>query len=254
MPSFRLELNRCASAVLAIAALSAAMVLPQAQAAAVSGQGTWETTLQGRDLDGNAATFEAYYDTSTNTTWLADANFAKTSGYDADGLMNWEAAKTWADNLVVGNYSDWSLPFVMDTLNPGCDATYYVGGLAHDCGYNLDTGTQLGHLFKVTLGNKAYYNVDATPQSGWGLSNTGPFSNLQPDLYWSGVGYSYYDAFAFYMFSGYQLGVNKRGEQGLAWAQRWGDVAAAVVPEPSTYVLMGLGLAALMVVRKRRHH
>jgi hypothetical protein len=34
----------------------------------VSGQGTWETTLQGRDLAGNAATIEAYYDTTLNIT------------------------------------------------------------------------------------------------------------------------------------------------------------------------------------------
>ena len=60
-----------------------------ANAASVSGQGTWKTTLQGRDLDGNLFTIEAYYDTALNITWLADANYAKTSGYDADGLMNW---------------------------------------------------------------------------------------------------------------------------------------------------------------------
>jgi hypothetical protein len=43
-----------------------------ASAAAVSGQGTWETTLQGRDLDGNTTTFEAYFDTALDITWLAE--------------------------------------------------------------------------------------------------------------------------------------------------------------------------------------
>jgi hypothetical protein len=47
-------------------------------AASISGQGTWESTLQGRDLDGNLTTFEAYYDTALNITWLADANYAGT--------------------------------------------------------------------------------------------------------------------------------------------------------------------------------
>lgn len=42
-------------------------------AISISGQGTWETTLQGRDLDGNLNTFKAYYDTVLNITWLADA-------------------------------------------------------------------------------------------------------------------------------------------------------------------------------------
>ena len=34
----------------------------------ISGQGTWETTLESRDLDGNVATIEAYYDTALNIT------------------------------------------------------------------------------------------------------------------------------------------------------------------------------------------
>ena len=50
------------------------------------------------------------YDSDLNITWLADANYAQTSGYDADGRMNWGAANTWADNLVYGGYSDWRLP------------------------------------------------------------------------------------------------------------------------------------------------
>lgn len=41
-----------------------------AHASSVSGQGTWETTLQGRDLDGNLSTAEAYYDTETLRAWL----------------------------------------------------------------------------------------------------------------------------------------------------------------------------------------
>ena len=32
------------------------------------------------------------YDDVLNVTWLQDANYAKTSGYDADGRMNWTAA------------------------------------------------------------------------------------------------------------------------------------------------------------------
>lgn len=70
MPSFLPELKRRASGALAVAVLAVGVV-PAAQAA-----GTWQTTLQGRDLDGNATTFEAYYDTVLDITWLADANYA----------------------------------------------------------------------------------------------------------------------------------------------------------------------------------
>ena len=34
------------------------------------------------------------YDDILGVTWLQDANYAKTSGYDADGRMNWANANT----------------------------------------------------------------------------------------------------------------------------------------------------------------
>ena len=42
-----------------------------AEAVPVSGQGTWEMTLLARDLDGNVATVEAWYDTLLDITRLA---------------------------------------------------------------------------------------------------------------------------------------------------------------------------------------
>ena len=69
-------------------------------------------------------------DTDLNITWLADANYAKTSGYaeawsnGADGQMNWDAARMWAANLslvdAVNNitYDNWRLPTVVDTGTP----------------------------------------------------------------------------------------------------------------------------------------
>ena len=45
-----------------------------AQAAGVSGQGTWETTLQARDIN-HDGTVDAYYDSELHITWLTDANF-----------------------------------------------------------------------------------------------------------------------------------------------------------------------------------
>lgn len=95
-----------------IAALSlcAAVAVPSiASAVAISGQGAWETTLQGRDLDGDLSTFEAYYDTVLDITWLADANYAQTSGYDNDGVMSWYSAMSWTTQLEYNGYSDWRL-------------------------------------------------------------------------------------------------------------------------------------------------
>ena len=33
------------------------------------------------------------YDTDLNITWLQDANYAQTSGFDADGKMTWNEAR-----------------------------------------------------------------------------------------------------------------------------------------------------------------
>ena len=84
--------------LLAMAAVSTAALMPLAHAAGVQGQGTWETTLQGRDLDGDLSNGpEAFFDTVLNVTWLADANHAKTTNYaaaDSSGAMTWAEAKT----------------------------------------------------------------------------------------------------------------------------------------------------------------
>ena len=39
------------------------------------------------------------YDTHFDITWLKDAKYALTSGYDSDGLMSWPDAMSWASNL-----------------------------------------------------------------------------------------------------------------------------------------------------------
>ena len=185
------------------------------ESASVSGKGTWETTLQGRDLDGNASTYEAYYDTVLDITWLADANYAQTSGFDSDGRMTWASAVAWANSLVVGTYDDWRLPTVTDIGTSGC--TYGAGNLSYgtggDCGYNVDTATgELASLWYDTLGNTPYYSTTGTSaQAGWGLSNTGPFSNLQSSVYWSGTECAPLTggAWGFYTDGGYQDGTRK---------------------------------------------
>lgn len=257
MSTYLFELTRGARAVraaLAVVAL-AATALPQAQAAGVSGQGTWETTLQGRDLDGNTANgFEAYYDTALNITWLADANYAKTSGYDADGLLTWDQAEAWVASLNVNGIAGWRLPTTVDTGAPGCDNEHALGGT--DCGYNVDTSTsEMAHMFYVTLGNKALVDTAGNYQNGNGPSNTGPFENGPFGIYWSGkvvapnrncVGNC---AWLFGFNVGNQ-GYSSKASEYYAWAVRPGDVAA--VPEPQTYALLLAGVAALMAARKQR--
>ena len=164
-------------------------------AAPISGQGTWESTLQGRDLDGNLSTAEAYYDTTLNITWLADANFAYGSSYDAadgdiDGRTSWANAMNWAANLnpYSSGITGWELPEILDTGAPGCNFTFS----GSDCGANVDVTTSaMAHMFYVTLGNLSTCDgiqcgPGSTPQPGGGLTNTGLFQNIHDnDLYLS---------------------------------------------------------------------
>lgn len=155
------------------------------------------------------------YDTDLNITWLQDANYAMTSGFDADGQMTWDEAMSWANNLVYGGFNDWRLP---NTLQPDLTCSGQIAG--DSFGYNC-TGSEMGHLYYTELGNTA----------GGPLTNTGPFINMQGN-YWSGTEHALLPtilAWSFNFFNGVQDADSKDSNY-YAWAVRDGDVAA--VPEP----------------------
>jgi hypothetical protein len=139
---------------------------------------------------------------------------------------------------------------VTDTGASGCDIAY----TGTDCGHNVDTSTgEMASLFYDTLGNIAYYDTSGSgPQSGWGLANTGPFTNLQSNYYWSGTEYAprTVGAWRFNFNTGNQ-GNFFKSSNGYALAVRSGDVAASVVPVPAAVWLFGSALGFLGWMRRK---
>lgn len=208
-----------------------AIVAGAVQAAPVPGQGSWEKTLLGRDINGHAVSItdpraEFAYDTVLDATWNLTANTTD---------LEWDDARIWAAGLTVGTFSGWSLP-VPDLV----------------CGQNYNcTNSQMGELYYTALGNVAFSNP------GWGLSNTGPFKNLRSYAYWSGMEYAPLDfAWGFLTSYGLQFAAGKNSDL-YSLAIRPGDLLVAgpvPVPEPETYAMLlaGLGLLAAMLRRRRR--
>lgn len=221
-------------------------------AAAVSGQGTWETTLQGRDFDGNTATVEGYYDTALGITWLANANYAGT-------VKDWTTANAWAGGLNINGITDWRLPTTIDADGPdadtlgndGCSYTSFYQGI--DCGYNIATHSEMSYMYYVTLGNKAYYSTSGSVQPGWGLTNTADFTNVQSGPYWSATEYALSPTHAWYF--DFVVGAqydNIKTADANAWAVHEGDVGASIVPVPAAVWLFGSGLTGLLGFARRR--
>jgi hypothetical protein len=178
---------------------------------------------------------QAYYDTDLNITWLTNANLAATNtfgvpGINPNGVMDWNTAKAWIAAMNSADYlgvSNWRLPAVTDTGPPGCDFAY----TGTDCGYNVDLATsEMARMFYATLGDTAGYNTSAVQQPcfaaspNYCLTSKGPFSSLQPSLYWSGTEYvpPSINAWNFDFRFGLQGNVNK-GFAANAWAVAPGD-------------------------------
>jgi len=180
------------------------------------------------------------WDPDRGITWY---NFTYTGPLNTGAT--WDQANAWAAGLTAGGQTGWRLPSTVDGQYIfGWDGTT-TGG------YNITT-SEMGHLFYTELGNKGYYDVKGNYQAGYyGLSNTGPFTNLLPSLYWSGAEYALNStaAWCFTFFDGSLNGDYPKGVNDYALAVHSGDVGAPV-PIPGTILLFAPGLVGLAALRR----
>jgi len=217
---------------------------------------------------GNAATFVTtiinsvggkIYDTPNAFDTPAGSGYRSLAASDfntGSGTMTWWGAKAWVGYLNSISYAGqtgWRLPGTTDTGTPGCNFSYS----GTDCGYNVDPdSSELAHVFHDELGNQSPYTTSGSFKGGnsgvdWGVSNSGPFSNLQNYVYWSGTEYAPDPDTVWVLVtsSGRQLGGGKV-DQYFGWAVRDGQVTA--VPAPAAAWLMGSALLGLLGLGRRK--
>lgn len=172
--------------------------LSGASAGPVAGQGTWETTLKARDLNGDGIV-DAWFDSTLNITWLEHANLSNTNdmggvvGIEPDGEIKWNTSIAYVGKMNSSAYlgqTGWRLPRHVDIGNDGCPSGMTTSG--GDCSWNPDPETgEMAHMFLKTLANTTLHDpVTGTIRCGSFLcfpGNTGPFYDLRAaSNYWYG--------------------------------------------------------------------
>lgn len=229
--------------------------------------GVASAALQGRDVDGVAANgFEAYFDTVLNITWLADANFAQTSGYDADGAMTWDSAMSWVSGLEIQGTSGWRLPHIEPLNGVSFVEDPQLKDGTTDNGFNVRSPkNELSYMYYVNLGLNGLFASDGSLQFGSGINASGQqaivglpgsfVSHFKANMYWTDVIYNndVQKARGFWtnFLAAGASGQDYRYNDHFAWAVHDGDPfkvevvePTPTVDEPSTgwLILAGLGI------------
>lgn len=208
------------------------------------------------------------YDDVLKVTWLQDANYAKTSGYDADGKMSWGEAKTWAGNLVFHDavrnidLDDWRLARNSPEGHPFHYGWWFAVG---DDEATAGPHSELSYMYYANLGLSGYKSNNGNWQSDFGIFSNGSFVgqnnvglvlNLQAGEYLSDADpepYPYNRPWTFGTNAGNHY-LRELYDPNFAWAVRDGDVAGvAMISEPETYQLLlaGLGLIGGLARRQK---
>ena len=195
------------------------------------------------DINGTGTGYNLIYDTGGDG-WSPLVWLDYTQAVDT-----WTNQVSWVSGL--NNIS--GLGSVTYYLNPGISMNWggswrlpaTIDSLVNAYVYS-PTNAEMAHLFYTSLG---------TPVGGGGYSmNTGPFTKLVtnafPMRYWSSTEYAPITGYAYYFDNlfGWEGSMPKDGSD-YALAVRSGQLV--VVPEPSAYFLLGIGLGVVGYARRK---
>ena len=193
------------------------------------------------------------YDTVLDITWLQDANYALTSGYDCcdvDGAchpyeppdfcdedfdpseMTWYQAVKWADQLSYQGLDDWRLASIWVSAGIPTGVMTYGGGAS--CFKDSEEAcrdNELSYMFVHNLGGVPFDDLRGDQISVDGVN----LYNIQY-AHWSNTSYiNYFSAYAFFFGGGGYL-IDGKTSTWAAWAVRDGDVGdvRCVIPEDLT--------------------
>ena len=146
--------------------------------------------------------------------------------------MSWDDAVAWADSLEFAGHTEWRLPS-NETLGSGTGV--WCSGYCSD--------SEMGYMYHVNFGLR---------DVGGPISNTGPFINLEANVYWTGTANDWdpagETAWEFSFATGNNYAPDK-SNQFLAWAVHEGDIGA-VIPLPAAAWLFVSGLLGLIGAAK----
>lgn len=163
--------------------------------------------------------YQAYYDPNLDITWAANPTI--------NGAMNWTTALSWVAGLTIEGIGGWRLPSA--DVNGDGTVIFCNGGGVSGCEDN-----EMGYLYW---------------EEGITSSTPGVFGSVPPSPFWSSTDLgSTTSAWGLDFSSGNSFTDSKTFGR-FAWAVQSGDVA--LIPEPSTFVLLASGIAAL-AVRQRK--
>jgi Protein of unknown function (DUF1566) len=162
---------------------------------------------------------KAYYDTVNNLTWLQNADYARTSGYDADGLMKWADAVAWAGSLNIEGVTGWRLPSLS---------------------YTAPYSDELRTLYIDVMGGVSKNQIFLLHNANYDL-----FANVTGNVFWYGTTRAGSPSEAYQFTYEVKGQAQPKINYAKAWAVHSGDVGASPVPLPGTLVLMAPALLGL---------